>query len=328
MKNFLDYIEIQIISGNGGNGITSFRREKFIPFGGPDGGNGGNGGSIIFIGDKNLNSLRNFRNKRVFRAKNGTNGGSNKRNGKNGSDLEVRVPIGTEIYDKKNNSKIADITIENEKIVLLQGGKGGLGNTFFKTSTNRAPTKAKDGKVGEKLSIALNLKTISDLSLIGFANVGKSSIIRKITNSKAEVGNYEFTTLSPNIGVLKGESNDYLIADIPGLIEGASQGKGLGHTFLKHIERSKFLIEVLDLSCGSLNELKEQHLTLLNELKEYNKILPSRIKLIILNKYDLCKFKNHLNKFNPLKECRKIYVSCSNNYGIEQLAMIIQKFKL
>ena len=243
MRDFLDYIEIQVISGNGGNGIVSFRREKFIPFGGPDGGNGGNGGSIIFIGDKNLNSLKNFRNKRVFRAKNGINGGSNKKNGKNGKDLEIHVPLGTEIYDIKGNIKIADITQEKSKIKILAGGKGGLGNNFFKTSTNRAPTKVKDGKTGEKLNIALNLKTISDLSLIGFPNVGKSSIIRKVTNSKAEVGNYEFTTLNPNIGVLNGIDNDYLIADIPGLIEGSSEGKGLGHKFLKHIERSRFLLK-------------------------------------------------------------------------------------
>ena len=328
MKNFLDYIEIDVFSGNGGDGIASFRREKFIPFGGPDGGNGGNGGDIIFVGDKNINSLKNFRNKRVFKAKNGTKGGSNKKNGKNGDDLEIRVPIGTEIYDKKNNNKIADIIMDDKKIILLKGGKGGLGNTFFKTSTNRAPTKTKEGKKGQKLSLALNLKTISDLSLIGFANVGKSSIIRKITNSKAEVGNYEFTTLNPNIGVLKGMENDYLIADIPGLIEGASKGKGLGHTFLKHIERSKFLIEVLDLSCDNFEELENQHLALLNELNQYNKFLSSRIKLVVLNKYDICKFKNKLNKFKTIKGCKKIYISCNNEYGIKQLIMIIENLKL
>ena len=236
MNSFLDYTEIQITSGNGGNGLASFRREKYIPFGGPDGGNGGNGGSIVFVGNKNINSLRDFRNKRVFKAVNGGNGGSNKKNGRNGDDLEIYVPLGTEIYNMSDNVKIADITIEGKGVKILEGGKGGLGNTFFKSSTNRAPTKAKDGKMGEKLKVALNLKTISDLSLVGFPNVGKSSIITKITNSKAEVGNYAFTTLNPNIGVLKGDVEDYLIADIPGLIEGSSSGKGLGHKFLKHIE--------------------------------------------------------------------------------------------
>ena len=297
MNSFLDYTEIQITSGNGGNGLASFRREKYIPFGGPDGGNGGNGGSIVFVGNKNINSLIYFRNKRVFKSVNGVNGGSNKKNGRNGDDLEIYVPLGTEIYYMRDNVKIADITIEGKGIKILEGGKGGLGNTFFKSSTNRAPAKAKDGKMGEKLKVALNLKTISDLSLVGFPNVGKSSIITKITNSKAEVGNYAFTTLNPNIGVLKGDVEDYLIADIPGLIEGSSSGKGLGHKFLKHIERSKFLIEVLDLSCKDLDELKSQHSILIKELESYNKELPLRIKLIVLNKLDLCLFGNDIEEF-------------------------------
>jgi GTPase len=328
MNSFLDYTEIQITSGNGGDGLASFRREKYIPFGGPDGGNGGNGGSIVFVGNKNINSLRDFRNKRVFKAVNGGNGGSNKKNGRNGDDLEIYVPLGTEIYDMRDNVKIADITIEGKGIKILEGGKGGLGNTFFKSSTNRAPTKAKDGKMGEKLKVALNLKTISDLSLVGFPNVGKSSIITKITNSKAEVGNYAFTTLNPNIGVLKGDVEDYLIADIPGLIEGSSSGKGLGHKFLKHIERSKFLIEVLDLSCKDLDELKSQHSILMKELESYNKDLPLRIKLIVLNKLDLCSFANDIEEFNPIKDCKKISISCHKNDGIESLKEVIEDFKL
>lgn len=328
MNSFLDYTEIEITSGNGGNGLASFRREKYIPFGGPDGGNGGNGGSIVFVGNKNINSLRDFRNKRVFKAVNGGNGGSNKKNGRNGDDLEIYVPLGTEIYDMRDNVKIADITIEGKGVKILEGGKGGLGNTFFKSSTNRAPTKAKDGKMGEKLKVALNLKTISDLSLVGFPNVGKSSIITKITNSKAEVGNYAFTTLNPNIGVLKGDVEDYLIADIPGLIEGSSSGKGLGHKFLKHIERSKFLIEVLDLSCKDLDELKSQHSILIKELESYNKDLPLRIKLIVLNKLDLCLFVNDIEEFNPIKNCKKISISCHNNNGIESLKEVIEDFKL
>ncbi|MBT3476269.1 GTPase ObgE [bacterium] len=328
MNSFLDYAEIQITSGNGGNGLASFRREKYIPFGGPDGGNGGNGGSIIFVGNKNINSLRDFRNKRIFKAINGGNGGSNKKNGRNGDDLKIYVPLGTEIYDIENNIKIADITIEGKGVRILEGGKGGLGNTFFKSSTNRAPTKAKDGKKGDKLKIALDLKTISDLSLVGFPNVGKSSIITKITNSKAEVGDYAFTTLNPNIGVLKGDIEDYLIADIPGLIEGSSSGKGLGHKFLKHIERSKFLIEVLDLSCKNLDELKSQHSILIKELNSYNKDLPLRIKLVVLNKLDLCSFKDDIVGFDPIKNCGKISISCHNNSGIESLREMIEDFKL
>ena len=328
MKNFLDYTEISIISGNGGNGIASFRREKFIPFGGPDGGNGGNGGDIVVVGNKNINSLRDFRNKRIFRAKNGGNGGSNKRNGKNAENTNIYVPLGTEIYDLQNNKKIADITIDNKPVTILKGGKGGLGNTFFKSSTNRAPTKYKDGKNGVRLRIGLNLKTISDLSLVGFPNVGKSSIISKITNSKAEIGNYEFTTLNPNIGVLKGEIEDYLIADIPGLIKGSSSGKGLGYKFLKHIERSNYIIEVLDLSCKDMEELRDQHSILMNELNSYNKDLVSKIKLIVLNKIDLCSFIEEIKEFDPIKNCKRIPLSCKENIGIEYLKETIEAFKI
>ena len=272
--------------------------------------------------------MRDFRNKRIFKAINGGNEGTNKKNGRNGDDLKIYVPLGTEIYDIENNIKIADITIEGKGVRILEGGKGGLGNTFFKSSTNRAPTKAKDGKKGDKLKIALDLKTISDLSLVGFPNVGKSSIITKITNSKAEVGDYAFTTLNPNIGVLKGDIEDYLIADIPGLIEGSSSGKGLGHKFLKHIERSKFLIEVLDLSCKNLDELKSQHSILIKELNSYNKDLPLRIKLVVLNKLDLCSFKDDIVGFDPIKNCGKISISCHNNSGIESLREMIEDFKL
>ncbi|MFL2630576.1 MAG: Obg family GTPase CgtA [Thermodesulfobacteriota bacterium] len=324
MSDFLDYVEIQILSGNGGNGLASFRREKFIPFGGPDGGNGGNGGDIVFIGSNNLNSLRDFRNKRVFKAQNGTNGGSNKRNGKNGSNKVIKVPLGTEILELNTNKKIADIVTEDLEVVLLEGGKGGLGNTFFKSSTNRAPTKYKDGKKGKKLRLALNLKTISDVSLIGYPNVGKSSIIREITNSKASVGNYQFTTITPNIGVLETKNKDFLIADIPGLIKGSHSGKGLGHQFLKHIERSNCLIEVLDTSCLNIEELQEQHDTLLFELKEYNIKIISRIKLIVLNKVDVCKFRDDLSKFKPLKNCSTILASSLDGFGMEDLKREIE----
>jgi len=324
MASFLDYMEIDIASGDGGDGSASFRREKFVPFGGPDGGDGGDGGNVIFFGTKDMKSLRDFDNKRFFKAGNGQNGRSSKRFGKNGRDIIIKVPLGTEIFDLENESKLTDIIFDGEKVIILKGGKGGLGNTKFKSSTNRSPRKYTEGKKGNRKRISLNLKIISDISLVGFPNVGKSSIIRKITNSKAVTGNYVFTTLSPNLGVYKSENDNIVMADIPGLIEGAHLGKGLGHSFLKHIERSRYLIEVLDLSCNDINELKKQHKVFLNELIMYNKKLKDRIKLIILNKMDLCTFRNDIKKFVGAKGIPIITISCMKDTGIDKLKKAIE----
>ena len=319
MANFLDYIEIEIVSGDGGDGVASFRREKFIPFGGPDGGDGGDGGDVIFLGTKDMRSLRDFKSKRSFKAKNGRSGSSSKKFGKNGEDMVVKVPLGTEVVNLGNQKKIADIVNDGDRINILQGGRGGLGNANFKSSTNRAPRKFTEGRRGVRERVSLNLKTISDISLVGLPNVGKSSIIQKITNSKAGIGNYAFTTLNPNLGVYQSQDNDILIADIPGLIEGAHMGKGLGHNFLKHIERSKSLIEVLDLSCKNIDELKQQHKVFLNELSMYNKKLKNRIKLIVLNKIDICSFKSNIKKFTGIKSVPIISISCVENFQINEL---------
>ena len=324
MSNFLDYKEIAIISGNGGNGVASFRREKYVPFGGPDGGDGGDGGSIVFLGKSNLRSLKDFKNKKLFRAKNGSNGGKKNKSGKNGSNIEIRVPLGTEILDIQRNKKLADITIDGQRVEILRGGKGGLGNLNFKSSRNRAPRKFTQGKKGSSLKVALNLKTIADISLVGFPNVGKSSIIRRITNSKADVGNYPFTTTSPNLGVCKFDNEDILVADIPGLIENAHLGKGLGHKFLKHIERSRILIEVLDLSCENIEDLNKQHKDFIYELNMYNKKLKSNIKVIVLNKFDLCKFKNKIKDFIGIKNISIIETSCIKDINLEKLKNIIK----
>ncbi len=323
MTNFLDYIEIEIISGNGGDGVASFRREKFIPFGGPDGGDGGDGGDVIFLGTKDMRSLRDFKSKRSFKAKNGRSGSSSKKFGKNGEDVIIKVPLGTEVMNLRNKKKLADIVQEGDRVEILQGGRGGLGNANFKSSTNRAPRKFTGGKKGIRERVSLNLKIISDISLVGVPNVGKSSIIQKITNSKAGIGNYAFTTLDPNLGVYKSQDADILIADIPGLIEGAHVGKGLGHNFLKHIERSMSLIEVLDLSCSNIDELKKQHKVFLNELLMYNKKLKNRIKLIILNKIDICSFKSDIKKFTGIKSVPIISISCVENFQINELKKAI-----
>ena len=325
MSNFLDYVQITIVSGNGGNGLASFRREKYVPFGGPDGGDGGNGGSIIFVGKKNLISLKDFTNKKSFRAKNGINGGKRKKSGKNGPAVVIKVPLGTEIVDLKNMKKLADIIDDGQEVEILKGGIGGLGNVNFKSSKNRAPRKFTSGKKGGSLKVGLNLKIIANVSLIGFPNVGKSSIIKQITNSKAIIGNYPFTTVSPNLGVCKFEKEDVVIADIPGLIKDAYLGKGLGHKFLKHIERSESLIEVLDLSCEDIKELNNQHKQFLAELNMYNKQLKKKIKLIVLNKHDLCSFDKNIKLFKGLKGIPIIKISCKNNFNLEKFKNIVKR---
>ena len=310
MNDYIDEIEITISSGNGGNGITSFRREKFVPFGGPDGGDGGNGGNVLFQGSSNLDSFKDLTQTRFFKAQNGGNGKGSNKNGKKGNDIIIKVPLGTEIKDKENNVTIIDV-IENDKIYLaLSGGIGGKGNSNFKTSKNQSPRKATMGKPGMKKKLFLNLKTLSDIGIVGFPNVGKSSIINLITNSKAEIGDYAFTTLSPNLGVIKTIDSDYLIADIPGIVEDASKGKGLGIKFLKHIERSRNIVIVLNGSCDKKEDLIDEFKKLTREIKLYSTQLLNRIKLIIINKSDLCLFKNDLKNFRIDGDIHQILFSC------------------
>ena len=310
LSDYIDEIKISISSGNGGNGSTSFRREKFVPFGGPDGGNGGNGGNVYVVGNVNLNSFRDLTQKRLFKAKNGVNGKGSNKNGKNGEDVIIPVPLGTEIFNIETKELIVDVKENKIMYLIAEGGNGGLGNSNFKTSKNQAPRKSTQGKKGKKINLFLNLKSLSDIGIVGFPNVGKSSLISLITNSKAEVGDYDFTTLSPNLGVIKTLKKDYLIADIPGIVKGASKGKGLGLKFLKHIERSGGLIIVLDSSCESYEMLIQQFNNLLDEMNTYSVSLSKRIKLIINNKFDLCKFKNQLNEKKISKSINQINFSC------------------
>ena len=281
---FLDQVKIYIKAGNGGDGSPSFRREKFIEFGGPDGGDGGKGGSIILRGEQNLNTLIDFRYQQHHKAQRGENGAGQNRTGKGGLDLILKVPLGTQVFEEDNKTLIYDFTKIGEEFVAANGGKGGLGNTRFKSSTNRAPRKYTKGSIGEEFIIWLQLKTIADIGIIGLPNAGKSSLLAAITNANPKIANYEFTTLNPNLGVASYDNKEITIADIPGLIEGANKGTGLGTQFLKHIERCKSLLHLIDITNVNLIKAYNQ---VKNELKNYSEELIKKKELIVLNKIDL-----------------------------------------
>lgn len=286
---FIDYARIRVRGGKGGDGCVSFRREKFVPFGGPDGGNGGKGGDIIAIGDSNVNTLLNFRYKKHFSGQRGRHGQGAKKDGKRGEDVIIHLPVGTEIYeiDEQGNrkEKLGDITHEGQRVVLARGGSGGRGNAAFATPTHQAPRKAEKGKLGEEKYLELVLKLMADVGLVGMPNAGKSTLISKISSAHPKIASYEFTTLEPCLGVVRvDEMHSFIIADIPGIIKGAHAGKGLGDRFLRHIERTKILLFLLDISSENPYE---QYQTLRNELHLYDPDLDRRDFLIALNKIDL-----------------------------------------
>jgi len=281
---FLDQIKIHVKAGNGGDGSPSFRREKFIEFGGPDGGDGGKGGSVILKSERNLNTLIDYRYQQHHKAKRGENGMGQNRTGKSGEDLILKVPIGTQVFEEDNKTLIYDFTKPGEKFIAAAGGKGGLGNTRFKSSTNRAPRKFTKGTSGEEFRIWLQLKTIADIGIIGLPNAGKSSLLASITNANPKIANYQFTTLNPNLGVASYDDKEVTIADIPGLIEGAHEGTGLGIQFLKHIERCKSLLHLIDITN---NDLEKSYNEVKNEIKNYSSDLLKKKELIVLNKIDL-----------------------------------------
>ena len=249
---FLDQTKIYLKAGNGGSGSASFRREKFIEFGGPDGGDGGHGGSIIFIADKNLNTLIDFRYQQHLKAERGQDGKGNKKTGKSGKDLILKVPVGTQIFEEDNNTLIEDLTKSGQKIIIAKGGKGGSGNVRFKSSTNRAPRKKTDGNIGENFWVWLQLKVIADIGIVGMPNSGKSSLLSVLTSAKPKIANYPFTTINPNLGVTNYDNKEVTLADIPGLIEGAHEGIGLGDKFLRHIERCKNILHLIDITNDNL----------------------------------------------------------------------------
>ena len=316
---FLDQVKIYIKAGNGGDGSPSFRREKFIEFGGPDGGDGGKGGSIILKSEQNLNTLIDFRYQQHHKAQRGENGSGQNRSGKSGKDLILKVPLGTQIFEEDNKTLLYDFTKIGEEFIAASGGKGGLGNTRFKSSTNRAPKKFTKGAIGEEFTIWLQLKTIADIGIIGLPNAGKSSLLAAITNATPKIANYEFTTLNPNLGVASYDNREITIADIPGLIEGAHEGTGLGTKFLKHIERCKSILHLIDITNENLNKSYNQ---VKNELKNYSSQLMKKKELIILNKTDLMNeetTKKIVKEFSKNKNCEVLTLSTIKKESVSKI---------
>ena len=316
---FLDQVKIYIKAGNGGDGSPSFRREKFIEFGGPDGGDGGKGGSVILKAEQNLNTLIDFRYQQHHKAKRGENGAGQNRTGKSGEDLTLKVPLGTQVFEEDNKTLIYDFTKINEEFTAAAGGKGGLGNTRFKSSTNRAPRKFTKGTQGEEFTIWLQLKTIADIGIIRLPNAGKSSLLASITNANPKIANYQFTTLNPNLGVASYDDKEITIADIPGLIEGAHKGTGLGTQFLKHIERCKTLLHLIDITS---EDLKKSYQQVKNELKKYSNKLIKKKELIVLNKIDLIEEKevNHIIKdFKKNTKSEVVVLSTFNKTSVSKI---------
>ena len=323
---FLDQAKIYIKAGNGGSGSASFRREKFVEYGGPDGGDGGHGGSIIFQSDRNLNTLNDFRYAQHFKAQHGKSGSKRNKTGANGEDLILKVPLGTQLYEEDNNTLIYDFTKNKEKYLVASGGKGGLGNVRFKSSTNRAPRKKTNGKLGEEFWIWLQLKVIADIGIIGKPNAGKSSLLAALTRAKPKIANYPFTTINPNLGVSYYGGKEITLADIPGLVEGAHKGVGLGDKFLRHIERCKILLHLIDLSDSNLlNSYKKIKL----ELSNYDKDLIKKKEIILFNKSDLLE-NNEINE--KLKEFKKKIktkyeiVSVYSNKDIQRMKKLLVKY--
>ena len=282
---FIDTAEIYIRSGDGGKGHISFRREKYVPKGGPDGGNGGKGGDIVFVASNDLNTLIDFHYKRIYIAESGKPGEKSNRSGKDGKDLKIKVPIGTMIYNADTGELLADLTQENQKVVIAKGGRGGLGNANFATPTNQAPRYAQPGEPGIELNLRLELKLLADVGLVGFPNVGKSTLISVISAARPKIADYPFTTLVPNLGVVQiDEFKSFVVADIPGLIEGASKGKGLGHQFLRHIERTRLLVFLLDIN--SDNIIRDYEI-LCNEIELHNIELSYKPRIICISKCDI-----------------------------------------
>ncbi|NLC65561.1 MAG: GTPase ObgE [Clostridium sp.] len=324
MNLFIDIADIYLKSGDGGDGSISFRREKYVDRGGPDGGDGGAGGSVIFEVDHNMTTLLDFKYKKKYEAEDGENGAGKKQYGKDGKDLTIKVPLGTVIKEKETGKVIFDLSDENDKEVILKGGKGGKGNAKFATSTRQAPDFAEPGMPGEEIVISLELKVLADVGLIGFPNVGKSTLLSKVTKATPKIANYHFTTLEPNLGVvsLKG-IEPFVIADIPGIIEGASEGIGLGIGFLRHIERTRVLIHVVDVSGIEGRDPIEDFKLINEELKSYSIDLVDRPQIVALNKTDLLYEKEKIDKY--IDEIKSLgyndvfEISAATEEGIENL---------
>ena len=320
---FIDETIILVKAGNGGNGCLSFRREKYIPFGGPDGGDGGQGGSVIIKAKDGLNTLADFRNRSKFIAPNGKTGGGKNKKGRSGDDLVIQLPAGSVIYDLDTEELICDLEKDSQSIVIASGGEFGLGNARFKTSTNRAPRKTTDGKVGEERQLKIVLKVLADVGLIGLPNVGKSSILAAVSMAKPKIANYAFTTIHPNLGVvLISDYEKFVVADLPGLIVGASTGAGLGIQFLKHISRTRLLLHVIDVSKNKLDQIMKDVDMIAKELKDYDQDLSKKDKWYVFNKIDVLSQQElwELKKYTEdAIQSNKYYTSAIAGIGLNNL---------
>jgi len=329
---FIDEVSIDVKAGDGGNGLASFRRLKNIPKGGPDGGDGGNGGSIIFRSVNNLNTLSKFRFQRKFEAENGKRGGSQNKTGSDGKDLVIEVPCGTLLYDLETDNPLADLINNQDELLICKGGKGGFGNLRYKSSTNRSPTKFTEGKEGDSLALRLELRLLADIGLLGKPNAGKSSLVRAVSSAKPKVADYAFTTLHPSLGVVDySENSSFVISDIPGLIAGASEGVGLGIQFLKHLSRTKVIVQIVDVYDKNPMEVINEIRELSKEITNYDPDLIKKVRWLALNKIDLI----NTNQLEELKEelgrefqdNLHIYcISAAKKEGTQQLMRDIGEF--
>ncbi len=319
---FIDESVITVISGNGGDGAATFRREKFVQFGGPDGGDGGKGGDIVFMADPNINTLVDFKSSKKFKAENGEKGSGSRCKGRSGEDLLIKVPVGTMIRDFESGKLLLDLDNPGEKVIFLKGGDGGRGNIHFKSSVRKTPRIAESGREGAELKIKMELKLLADVALVGYPSVGKSSFINKVSAANSKVASYHFTTLKPKLGVVRmGDEESFVIADIPGLIEGAHEGVGLGDRFLKHIERCKLIIHIVDISGLDGRDPKEDFLKINKELENYSKKLSQKIQIVVANKIDMLyddEIYDEFEKFIKNEGIEYVYpVSVISNEGLK-----------
>ena len=323
---FLDQAKIYVEAGSGGSGSASFRREKFVEFGGPDGGDGGDGGSVVFSTRKNLNTLIDFRYRQHFKAARGEDGKGKKKTGKNGKDLILKIPIGTQIFEEDNNTLIEDLNKSEQKLIIAKGGEGGLGNVRFKSSVNRSPRKKTEGNKGESFWIWLQLKVIADIGIIGMPNSGKSSLLSVITSAKPKIANYPFTTINPNLGVANYDDKEITLADIPGLIEGANEGIGLGDKFLRHIERCKSILHLIDIT---EDNLLENYSKIRKVLHKYGNKLAKKRELIVFNKVDMLNDEQINKKIEIFRKKikKKIFtISALKHKGLENIKKNLIKY--
>jgi GTP-binding protein len=318
---FIDEAKITVKAGDGGHGCIAFRREKFVPRGGPSGGDGGNGGNIYLVTDSHENTLLKFRFNHTFRAERGRHGEGSTRHGKNGEDLEIKVPVGTVVYDDETGDKLHDFTQPKERALIAQGGRGGHGNAHFASSVNRAPHKAQDGAFGEEKTLRLELKLLADVGLVGYPNVGKSTLISRISAARPKIADYPFTTLEPQLGVVSVDHKSFVVADIPGLIEGAHLGHGLGIQFLKHIERTRLLLHMIDVSVENERDPVEEFKAIDSELSEYNPDLAKKKQIVVAAKMDVADAKKvqKLQRWCKKNNLELLKISSVTGEGLEEL---------